>query len=476
MATLAGSWTSVGRVAQAPRQQLKTRAVLFWMLVTIVAVAAIAYWDEQREFAATLSDFAKEQAVLAQTLSATLQARLRGSDAPIANGAPPANVMGAAAFLAAVASVERPHRVRVLVQPPGTTGLLTAAGAVLRSPAIEAGLSSDASWLRLGRSEAAALGLPARAAMVGLSRVPTEGQGNWSIAVVATAERERDREVFAQWRLVLSVVLASGLVLAFGGLALRNQRKQLELAHQLAVASVQSERDDRLVRADKLATMGALATGIAHEVSTPLGVIVGRAEQLLARCNGDERATRAVEAIAQQADRIGGIVRGFLALARGDSPRTETVDPKALAEVALELVEHRFLKAQVGLTRNIAARLPRVACEPRLIEQVLVNLLLNACDACGPGGSVELCLIAEGESVAFVVTDDGVGISADASARILEPFFTTKPLGQGSGLGLAITNELVKHHRGNLKVAARQGQRGTRACVELPAMPEPTDA
>lgn len=474
MAVLAESWISVGHGGRTSGQRVKTRAVLFWMLVTIAAVAAIAYWDEQREFAAALNDFAKEQAVLAQTLSATLQARLTGSEA--IGATTPISVMREAAFVAAVASVERPHRVRVLVQPPGGTDLLSVAGEPVRSSAIESGLASDASWLRLRRSEAAELGLPARTAMVGLSRMPLLAQGSWAIAVVATAERERDREVFAQWRLVLSVVVASGLVLAFGGLALRNQRKQLELAHQLTVASVQSERDERLVRADKLATMGALATGIAHEVSTPLGVIVGRAEQLLPRVTGDDRAKRAVEAIAQQADRIGGIVRGFLALARGDSPRTETIDPRALAEVALELVEHRFAKARVQLDREVPEHLPQVACEPRLIEQVLVNLLLNACDACDAGGHVELCLIAESERVAFVVTDDGVGISADASARIMEPFFTTKPAGQGSGLGLAIANELVKHHRGNLTVAARQGQRGTRACVELPAVLESRDA
>jgi signal transduction histidine kinase len=78
--------------------------------------------------------------------------------------------------------------------------------------------------------------------------------------------------------------------------------------------------------------------------------------------------------------------------------------------------------------------------------------------------------------VAFVVTDDGAGISADAAARIMDPFFTTKPIGEGSGLGLAIANELVKHHRGTLTVAARQGQRGTRACVELPTSSEPSHA
>ena len=102
------------------------------------------------------------------------------------------------------------------------------------------------------------------------------------------------------------MTVASGLVLVFGGLALRKQRKELELARELAVAEVRRERDERLVRADKLATMGALATGIAHEVSTPLGVMMGRAEQVLPKVAGDERTRRAVEAILEQESGSGG--------------------------------------------------------------------------------------------------------------------------------------------------------------------------
>jgi signal transduction histidine kinase len=466
-------------------RKVKTPSLLFWMMLAIGAVAIVAYWDEQREFAAALKDFGSEQSVLAEAVATTLRMELDGeaSAAPDATVGPRANsasrlrrAFKADRFLAAVRSVERPHLVRLFVRGPFGAGLAAADGTVVRSPVLEDGFSHNDTSLRLSRADAAALGLPARTAMAGLATVDAGKAGHWGIAVVASAQRERDRELFAQWRLALSVVVASGLVLAFGGLALRNQRKQMLLSQELAIASLQSERDERLVRADKLATMGALATGIAHEVSTPLGVIAGRAEQLLAKLQGDERSTRAIEAIAQQAERIGGIVRGFLALARGDAPQMERVDPKLLAEVSLNLVEHRFAKAGVQLTTSSADHLPRVACEPRLMEQVLVNLLLNACDACEPGGHVELRLIAEGQRVAFVVTDDGTGISSDAAARIMEPFFTTKPAGEGSGLGLAIANELVKHHRGTLTVAARPGHHGTRACVELPAATESSNA
>jgi signal transduction histidine kinase len=296
-----------------------------------------------------------------------------------------------------------------------------------------------------------------------------DGAGwRWSVAVVATAQVERDREQRARWRLVLGVLLASGLVLAFGGLAMRTQRKELELGHELAVTTLRNERDERLVRADKLATMGALATGIAHEVSSPLGVILGRAEQLLPK-QTDDRARRAVEAIVQQTERIHAVIRGFLALARSGQPALSHCDPAALAQSAVELVEHRFEKAAVNLTTDVRPRLPKVPCDPRLFEQVLVNLLLNACDACEGGGVVHLSVHDEGERVAFVVTDNGTGIPAEAAERATEPFFTTKPEGKGTGLGLAIANEIVKHHCGSLSLHPGPDGRGTRASVELPS-------
>ncbi len=471
------------------RARVRTPSLLLWMALAIGVVALAAYLDEQREFAAALADFAGEQTALAQAIGTALSAQLVRTDASALAPAVGGTVTSSAdvdtrlklaqkakEFLVAARAAERPPLVRLLLQGPFGPGLSTSDGRIIRCLPIEGGLNRGASWIRLSRREAASLGLPARTAMAGLAKVDAGNAGLWGIAVVASAQRERDREVFAQLRLALSVVVASGLVLAFGGLALRNQRKRMLLSQELAVASVQSERNERLVRADKLATMGALATGIAHEVSTPLGVILGRSEQLLSRSNGDERSRRAVEAIAQQAERIGEIVRGFLSLARGESPSMRHVDPKILGDISVDLVEHRFVKAHVQLSTSIATQLPQVACEPRLMEQVLVNLLLNACDACRPGGHVELKILAEGQRVAFVVTDDGTGISSDAAARMMDPFFTTKPMGEGSGLGLAIANELVKHHRGTLSIAARPGHRGTRACVELPTATEPIDA
>jgi signal transduction histidine kinase len=210
--------------------------------------------------------------------------------------------------------------------------------------------------------------------------------------------------------------------------------------------------------------------GIAHQVATPLGVIVGRAERLAPRVADDDKARRAVAAIADQAARIDTIVRGFLKLARGGTPAMEHVAPGDVARAAVDLVTHRFEKAQVQLSLTIPPDLPLIACDPPLFEQVVVNLLLNACDACVPGGRVGLAVVAEGArgAVAFVVDDDGSGLSPEAASRAKEPFYTTKTEGEGTGLGLAIASEIVAHHHGSLALSPLAV--GTRARVEVAAL------
>ena len=138
-------------------------------------------------------------------------------------------------------------------------------------------------------------------------------------------------------------------------------------------------------------------------------------------------------------------------------------------EDALSLVEHRFELAGVRLAKVLDDDLPPIFCEPKLFTQVLVNLLLNACDACEQGGLVTTLVSSDGEQVTFTVEDDGHGITQEDSERVVEPFFTTKAPGKGTGMGLAITSEIVSHHGGTLGLGPRpDGERGTRATVTIP--------
>ncbi|HEU4407075.1 MAG TPA: HAMP domain-containing sensor histidine kinase [Polyangiaceae bacterium] len=495
------------------------------MLMTVALVATLAFWDEEREASDALDDYAREQATLALSVGAQLGNRLAVArrDALVAAEdtlagrpvqpriadrylslrvvpkgavAPPRVAVEGAVFsfavevpaeryvllslaptdlLTSLAPIERPGALVVLVLPDGAQAFHATDGRVVRADEIREALGTGRPSTRLTRPQAARLGLPARIALAGLSNVDAGPLGRWGVAVVATAERLRDREQRAYWRLVLSVGVAAGLVLAFGGVALALQRKELELGRDLALATLRAERDERLERATKAAVMGTLAAGIAHEVGTPLGVILGRAEQLAGRVEGDERAERALRTIVGQAERIDQVVRGFLGLAQGESPAFDRHDPAVLARAAVELVAHRFQRAGVLFLSNVPDDLPRISCNARLLEQALVNLLLNACDACAPGGLVELAVTAGGGRVAFTVTDDGVGIRPEDAARATEPFFTTKPAGKGSGLGLAVASEIVNLHRGSLALGPR-APRGTTAEIRIPTAREADDA
>jgi two-component system, NtrC family, sensor kinase len=157
-------------------------------------------------------------------------------------------------------------------------------------------------------------------------------------------------------------------------------------------------------------------------------------------------------------------VRGLLGLARGAPIALKTTDAHVLVEEATALVQHRFTRANVNLVAHNGA-LPEIRCEPLLFKHALINLLLNACDASPAKSTVRVDVEADSKDIAFIITDEGEGITREHAARATEPFFTTKP--SGTGLGLAIANEIAKTHRGTLELA-QVTPHGTRACITIP--------
>ncbi len=438
---------------------VRTSALLLAVVIAIGLVAGLAYWDEERESRAALDDLAGEQVNLARGVAAAFGARTEGGKRSFVDQAPKG-----------LAAAERQGALKLFLLSPDGASLEASDGSVASSDRVVEAARRGDETVRLSRPEALDLGLPARSALVGLATVYQGPLTGWTIAVAATALRERDRELRAQKRLFLSVLTATGLLLAFGGAALRNQRKELELQRELAVAAMRGEQNDRLASASRAAALGTLAMGVAHEVSTPLGVIAGRAEQLLPRLRDDERGTAALNAILDQTHRINQVIRGLLGLARGDRVSADHLSAARIARGALTLVEHRFSKAGVQLTAQVADGLPTIIGDARLLESALVNLLLNACDACSRGGDVCLSVDSHEGRVRFAVKDDGAGISVQHAQKALEPFFTTKPSGEGTGLGLAIANEIVKSHLGTLELTPIFPH-GTNAVVEIPADP-----
>lgn len=453
-------------VERAPQQQTKAdgqplpgrapskqRLLLFAVFGAIATVALLAYWDEVRDSAAALDDIAREQVSIA-----------RGIAAALATGTPQ---VGKRAVLENFRIVERDRALRLFLVQPNADTLLGTADPAVESGAVLSAVASGQESARVNREDAAKLGLPRRTALIGLAEVRAGPLAGWKVVAAGSAWRERNRERWGYRRLVLSILTAAGLVLLFGGFALRAQRQELVLERELALSETRQEQNERLERASRVAVLGTLAMGVAHEISTPLAVIAVRAEQMLPRLDGDERNGVAARAILEQTQRINEFVRGLLGLARGDSPLPERVSPAEVARTAAALVEHRFTKAGVELSCEVAPELPSIHGEPRLLENALVNLLLNACDACPRGGHVRLEVSADASVVRFRVVDDGSGISANDVVKVTEPFFTTKASGAGGGLGLAIANEIVKSHLGTLTLRP-VFPNGTQAKIEIP--------
>lgn len=437
------------------------------LVVVLAIVLALAGWSAASEREAALADFTHEQTVLAQAVGADFEHRLS------LQATAPAGVDGAVvdevvlALLAGTRRLEVDGALMVLVARPGETAFLTTDRRVIPSARLRAALDGSETSIVVPRDEAVAFGLPLRRAIAGLARVALPGHRPWGVVVLASADRIRTREQHELWRLGVTVLAVAAVVAAFGAAARRRQRTEMQLEQRVTAEAHAREREVLLARADKLAALAALSTGIAHEVGTPLGVIVGRVEGVLTRGQVDERTAQALGIVLEQVERIQRIVRGCLGLARGELPELVPTAPRRMAERAAALVRHRFEAAGVELRAELPEGAPDVACEPSLLEQAIVNLLLNACQASGRGDVVRLSLETDDTDVTFVVEDEGVGIPDDVAARATEPFFSTKRDQGGSGLGLTIAREIVGHHGGALELERREG-RGTRAVLRLP--------
>ncbi|HEV8550950.1 MAG TPA: HAMP domain-containing sensor histidine kinase, partial [Polyangiaceae bacterium] len=325
--------------------------------------------------------------------------------------------------------------------------------------------------------EAKRVGLPERTAVASILRQFTDA-GFGAVAVVGSAATERDRSRHQQARTIISVSAVSAMILGFGLVALRQQGQKLALEKQVELARVREERDVELAKANRMAALAALASGFAHEIGTPLGIIAGRVEQLRspATTTTPERRGELLAQVALQVDRIGKLIRSLLSFARGDAPRLVEARAQDLAENAMRLMSHRFDAAGVEL-RLVRADEPtgaRLMCDPALFEQVLVNILSNALEASAPGHVVTLGIEQRPADLSFVVRDEGSGVSEAALERAMEPFFTTKAGRGGSGLGLTIAREIVAHHRGELVIRKRSdaGQSGTEVVVRVPHLAE----
>jgi len=251
-----------------------------------------------------------------------------------------------------------------------------------------------------------------------------------------------------------------------------------KLARELSVARRrlldESERkielERRLRHSDKLATIGTLASGLAHEIGTPLGVIRGRAEHLLRTDPDQHKRAQGLEIIINQIDRITRIVRMLLDFGRRREPVRVTSDVRAIVQRTLHLLETEAERRNIRLAADLGPAPLLVDCDVDQLQQVFVNLGMNALDAMANSGGVlrvsSQCRMVDGrEQVRLCFEDNGTGVEEEFRDRVFDPFFTTKDPGKGTGMGLAVSQSIVRDHDGDITLEP-QG-RGARFVVTL---------
>jgi two-component system NtrC family sensor kinase len=231
------------------------------------------------------------------------------------------------------------------------------------------------------------------------------------------------------------------------------------------------ELEAQLSQADKLSSIGLLAAGVAHEVNTPLAVISSYTQMLGKQLQGDPQKSGLLEKITRQTFRASEIVNNLLNFSRTSGSEIGDVDVNKVITDTLALLEHQFKVAKVEVHNTLAPALPAIQGNPGRLQQVFLNLFLNAKDAMPGGGTLRVATL-NGESVSVSVSDTGTGIAPENVQRIYDPFFTTKTSpregqARGTGLGLSVTYGIIQEHAGKIRVES-QPDAGTTFTLDFP--------
>ncbi len=232
------------------------------------------------------------------------------------------------------------------------------------------------------------------------------------------------------------------------------------------------ELDRRLERADRLATIGTLASGLAHEIGTPMGVIRTRTELLLEGNTGPAKTREGLEIILTQIERISRIVWMLLDYARGRESHRAEHDAKTILEHVLKLIESEAKRRRVRLLVELSKAPLTVECDAAQLQQVFINLAVNAFDAMAPsGGTLRVSSAVEHNDhrapiLKLTFEDSGGGVPPQLQDHLFDPFFTTKPPGKGTGMGLSVSQAIIHDHKG--EISFDSGPSGTRFYVSIP--------
>ncbi|MBI9083482.1 MAG: PAS domain S-box protein [Desulfobacterales bacterium] len=234
--------------------------------------------------------------------------------------------------------------------------------------------------------------------------------------------------------------------------------------------------ENQLLRADKLASLGQFSAGVAHEINNPLGLILGFTQLLLRDAPQSSQQHSDLKTIEEETLRCTKIVQALLSFARKTETHLAPVCLATLVEDVVAIVRHDFEMTDITIETECDAQVPDVFGDAEKLQQVIVNLLINARQALGTHGRIRVGTACAPDcmTVRLEVEDHGCGIAPEHINQIFDPFFTTKPMGQGTGLGLSVSYGIVQEHGGSIHVSSRLGE-GTVFTVELPPAPvDPT--
>lgn len=288
-----------------------------------------------------------------------------------------------------------------------------------------------------------------------LQSAPIEagGVGRGTVEVLYTNEMpELDEGPFLreERNLINAIATSVGVTL--------EQRRAAEEKHLL---------EGQLRHADRLATIGQWAAGVAHELNEPLGAILGFGQLARQSAGMPDQAAQDIDKILGAALHAREVVRKLMLFARQTPPRKSPVSLNELAKEGLYFIESRCERSGVQLVRELDPDLPRVTADRGQMQQVLVNLAVNAAQAMPDGGTLTIRTAHDAASVTLEVVDTGIGMDDDVRGQIFVPFFTTKDVGHGTGLGLSVVHGIVSAHGGSIGITSRPGE-GARFTIRLP--------
>ena len=253
------------------------------------------------------------------------------------------------------------------------------------------------------------------------------------------------------------------------------------LCHSVdAMADAVQQREEQLKlvtrqqigRSEKLASIGRLAAGVAHEINNPLTGVLTFSHLLKEKPNMDEQDQQDLDLIIHETTRAAEIVSNLLDFARERPPKKEPLDVNDVIHRTVRLIRSQKQFDRITIEEQFGESVPRVEGDRNQLQQVLLNLSLNSCAAMPEGGEIRIATSAVNGNVRIEVTDTGCGIPDDVLDKVFDPFFSTKPVGKGTGLGLSVSLGIVQQHGGAMEVESETGK-GTRFTIVLPAIQEP---